>query len=87
MAAESYSPEEASLPLPVPRGWVHEVRLECAYNNATDIVDVARNDHGLDSEASGWKLSDEGVAYCYIVRTWNGQLGDLRNLPGPTVIS
>ena len=60
----TYGPEEACFALPVPRGRVHEMGLKSSDDDTTDVVDIAGDDHGLDSETSGRKLSNEGVADC-----------------------
>lgn len=58
----TYGPEEACFALPVPRGRVHEMGLKSSDDDTTNVVDIPGDDHGLDSETSGRKLSNEGVA-------------------------
>ena len=57
----TYGPEEACFALPVPRGRIHEMRLQSSDDDTTNVVDIAGDDHGLDSETSRRKLSNEGV--------------------------
>lgn len=57
-------PEEAGEVGPVPASGVEHVWREHGADDADDVVEVAAEDDGLDLEAAGGDLSDEGVADC-----------------------
>ena len=56
------SPEETSLSSPVESGRVHEEGLNNTNDNAHNVVDIAGQDHGFNSETSGWNFGDQRVA-------------------------
>lgn len=56
-------PEEARVITPVPRAGVEHVRRKHRRDDADDVVQVAAEDDGLDSEAARRELRDERIAY------------------------